>query len=91
MSWDITYLRNSTVRGGFFYLYLFLDVWSRRIVGAEVHETQQSDLATALLKKICRENSLDAEKLVAHSDNGAPHKGVDHARHHASFGHHAVV
>ena len=75
LSWDITYLRSSTVRGGFFFLYLFLDIWSRRIVGAEVHVTQQSELATALLTKICRENELDTEKLVVHSDNGAPMKG----------------
>jgi hypothetical protein len=31
-SWDITYLR-SPVRGMFYYLYLVVDVWSRKIVG----------------------------------------------------------
>lgn len=76
LSWDITYLRSSTVRGGFFYLYLFLDVWSRRIVGAEVHETQQAELAAGLLNKLCMENNLETEKLVVHSDNGAPMKGA---------------
>ena len=35
-SWDITYLMSS-VRGQYFYLYLFLDVYSRKIVGWEVH------------------------------------------------------
>jgi putative transposase len=75
LSWDITYLRSSTVRGGFFYLYLFLDIWSRRIVGAEVHETQQTELAAGLLSKLCIENNLETEKLVVHSDNGAPMKG----------------
>ena len=35
-SWDITYLLSS-LRGRFFYLYLVEDVWSRRIVGFEVH------------------------------------------------------
>jgi transposase InsO family protein len=75
LSWDITYLRSSTVRGGFFYLYLFLDIWSRRIVGAEVHETQQAELAAGLLSKLCIENNLETEKLVVHSDNGAPMKG----------------
>jgi len=75
LSWDITYLRSATVRGSYFYLYLFLDIWSRRIVGAEVHEAQQTELASSLLKKVCRDNHLDAEKLVVHSDNGAPMKG----------------
>ena len=76
LSWDITFMRSSTVRGGFFYLYLFLDVWSRRIVGAEVHETQQADLAANLLDKLCVEHELETEKLVVHSDNGAPMKGA---------------
>jgi transposase InsO family protein len=35
-SWDITYLR-SPIRGQYFYLYLFVDVFSRKAVGAEVH------------------------------------------------------
>jgi len=76
LSWDITYMRSSTVRGGFFYLYLFLDIWSRRILGAEVHETQQADIAARLLDKLCVEHQLETEKLVVHSDNGAPMKGA---------------
>lgn len=76
LSWDITYMRSSTVRGGFFYLYLFLDIWSRRILGAEVHVTQQADLAAKLLDKLCVEHELETEKLVVHSDNGAPMKGA---------------
>ena len=31
-SWDITYL-HSTVKGCYFYLYLFMDIFSRKIVG----------------------------------------------------------
>ena len=34
-SWDITYLA-TTVKGCFFYLYLIMDVYSRKIVGSEV-------------------------------------------------------
>ena len=33
--WDITYLRSS-VRGRFYYLYLVVDLWSRKIMGWEV-------------------------------------------------------
>ena len=75
LSWDITYMRSATVRGSFFYLYIFLDIWSRRIVGAEVHEAQEADLAAGLLARICADNELETEKLVVHSDNGAPMKG----------------
>ena len=38
-SWDITYLP-SPVRGEFYYLYLFMDVWSRRITKAVVHKAE---------------------------------------------------
>jgi putative transposase len=75
LSWDITYLHSSAVRGQFFYLYVFMDIWSRRIVGAEVHETQESELAARLLSKLCSVHELEADKLVVHSDNGAPMKG----------------
>jgi len=44
-SWDITYLK-APVRGMFFYLYLMLDVWSRKIVGWEVHEEECSETKT---------------------------------------------
>ena len=36
-SWDITYLPTS-VRGIWLYLYLVVDVWSRKIVAWDVHE-----------------------------------------------------
>ena len=39
ISWDITYLP-SRVRGQFFFLYLFLDVWSRKILAARVFESE---------------------------------------------------
>lgn len=54
-SWDITYLR-SLVRGQFFYLYLVEDVWSRMIIGWEVHDIECDELAAALVERIRREN-----------------------------------
>jgi transposase InsO family protein len=36
VSWDITYL-TSLVKGQFFYLYLFMDIFSRKIVGWQVY------------------------------------------------------
>jgi transposase InsO family protein len=68
-------MKNATVRGSYFYLYLFIDIWSRRIVAAEVHATQQTELAAQLLIGLCKEHQLEADKLVVHSDNGAPMKG----------------
>ena len=37
--WDITYYP-STVRGQFYYFYLFEDLFSRKIVGYEVYEAE---------------------------------------------------
>lgn len=75
-SWDITYLR-SLVRGQFYYLYLVEDVWSRMIIGWEVHETECNELAAALVERIRRENpGVDLRGWVLHSDNGGPMKGA---------------
>jgi putative transposase len=73
-SWDITWLPGP-VRGTFFYLYLILDVWSRKIVGARVHAEENSRLAAELFAETCRRLGLDPEGLVLHSDNGSPMKG----------------
>ena len=47
-SWEITYLK-SPVRGEFFYLYMVMDVWSRKIVAWAVHSEESSEHASALL------------------------------------------
>jgi transposase InsO family protein len=72
--WDITYLR-SPVDGMFYYLYLFLDVWSRKIVGWAVLEEESNEAAAKLFREICDEHGLDPDGLVLHSDNGGPMKG----------------
>lgn len=74
-SWDITYLR-SPIAGSFFYLYLFLDVWSRKIVGFEVEASESSELASGLLERTCALQNLTARNLAIHSDNGSPMKGA---------------
>ena len=76
LSWDITYLRNAQIRGSYFFLYLYVDVWSRRILGWAVHEEQSSTHASALLRRICQEHGIEADTAVLHQDNGAPMKGA---------------
>ena len=73
-SWDITYLR-SPIRGGFYYLYLVVDVWSRKVVGAAVHDRESSDLAADLIEEVCILHEVDPRGIVLHSDNGGPMKG----------------
>lgn len=74
-SWDITYLP-TPVRGQYHYLYLMLDVWSRKIVGAAVHATEAGELAAALFRTICADAQLDPQGIVLHADNGGPMKGA---------------
>ncbi len=75
--WDITWLPGP-VTGIFFYLYLILDVFSRKVVGWEVHDCERSSLAADLIQKaFWRENlhKIHQQPLILHSDNGSPMKG----------------
>lgn len=74
-SWDITYLPGP-VKGTFFYLYMFIDVWSRRIMKAVVHEAESAEAAAKMFAEACVEHGIAAEQLVLHSDNGGPMKGA---------------
>lgn len=73
-AWDITYLPTA-VRGRFLKLYVVLDVWSRMIVGAEVHEVEDATLAALLIESCCAEQHVSRDQLVLHSDNGSAMKG----------------
>jgi len=73
-SWDITYLKGP-VRGSFLYLYLVVDIFSRRVMGWEVHEMESSEKAAALIRRCWREAGCP-EGMVLHSDNGGPMKGA---------------
>ena len=74
-SWDITYLP-TRVTGHYFYLYLFLDIFSRKIVGWQVYENESSELAGALMRDICLRERIAPGQVVLHSDNGSPMKGA---------------
>ena len=72
--WDITYLPTQ-VRGMFFYLYLFVDIFSRKVVGWQVFDCESAERAAALLEDICRRQGIRAHQVTVHSDNGSPMKG----------------
>lgn len=74
-SWDITFLK-TTVTGIFFYLYLIMDIYSRKIVGFEVHEKQTDKLSALLMERALEAEGIDGKELVLHSDNGGPMKGA---------------
>ena len=72
-SWDITYLC-SDLKGKFYYLYMFLDVWSRVIIGWNIYEKESADNSSELMRKISMNNKVKGVRL--HSDNGSPMKGA---------------
>lgn len=74
-SWDITFLK-SPIAGQFYRLYLVMDIYSRKIVGWEVHEQESADLAAQLIRKACWAEGIARYRLVLHSDNGSPMKGA---------------
>lgn len=74
-SWDITYLPTA-VKGIFLYLYLVMDIYSRKIVGWQVYEEESSALAGELMTDICQRESILPDQVVLHSDNGSPMKGA---------------
>ena len=74
-SWDITYLK-TTVLGQFFYLYLVMDIFSRKIIGYELAAFESSDLAAKMVRRLCLQEAIQKNQLFIHSDNGGPMKGA---------------
>lgn len=72
--WDITWLP-STVKGRFFYWYMVKDIYSRKLVANEVHESECAEHACVLLEKGCLRERTAGRALVLHSDNGHVMKG----------------
>lgn len=74
-SWDITYLP-SPIKGDFYYLYMFMDIFSRKIVGFAVHKQESMEHSSNLITKICAAEEIEQNQLVLHADNGGPMKGA---------------
>lgn len=73
-SWDITWLPME-VKGKYFYWYMVLDIFSRKIVGHEVHEVESAENAALLIRRTTLAERLAGRPLVLHSDNGSAMKG----------------
>lgn len=74
-SWDITYLPTQ-VKGIYLYLYLFMDIFSRKIVGWQIYDAESSELAAEVMRDICEREHIARNQVVLHSDNGSPMKGA---------------
>lgn len=74
-SWDVTYLK-TFVKGMFFYLYMIIDVFSRKIVGWDIHYEDNAENAAILAEITCLIEDIDSGDVVLHSDNGGSQKGA---------------
>lgn len=74
-TWDITYLK-IFVRGQYFFLYLFMDIFSRKIVGYEIHDVEGMGYSSKLVEQICTNEGVKKDQLVLHADNGGSMKGA---------------
>lgn len=74
-SWDITYLP-SCVKGLFFYLYMIIDIYSRKIVGWIVSEHEASETASKFINEACQCEKITRNQVTLHSDNGSPMKAT---------------
>ena len=76
MPWPTHPYLRAPVLGRFYYLYMVEDIFSRKIVGWAVHETESSEHSARLFEQTCAREGISPEQLVLHSDNGGPMKGA---------------
>ena len=74
-TWDIPCMPGP-VAGIFFYLYLIVAIFSRKIVGWEVQDRAAADLAATLIRQAVLSESCITRPVVLHADNGSPMKGA---------------
>ncbi len=69
-SWDITKLKGPH-KWTYYYLYVLLDVWSRKVVGWMVAERESSTLAVELIRQSCKREGISENQLTVHADRGS--------------------
>ena len=68
-SWDITKLKGP-VKWTYFYLYVVLDIYSRKVVGWMLADCESSALAKELIGQTCEKEGIDRDQLTIHADRG---------------------
>lgn len=71
--WDVTWLK-TMVRGQFYYLYMMMDVFSRKITAWEVYEIECGEYASDLLQRGVLAEGCASTLQCLHADNGAIQK-----------------
>ena len=53
-----------------------MDIFSRKVVGWQIYETESSEQASEVIRDICARERIAPNQVVLHSDNGSPMKGA---------------
>jgi len=72
-SWDITKLKGPA-KWTYFYLYVIMDIFSRKVVGWMVADRERSDLACELIEESCVRERVQRDQLTLHADRGSSMK-----------------
>jgi putative transposase len=72
-SWDITKLMGPA-KWNYFYLYVILDIFSRRVVGWCIADVESAALFKPLLQDAITKNLVTPGQLTLHADRGGPMK-----------------
>ena len=69
-TWDISRLRGPVLRC-WFYLYVVLDIFSRKIVAWSIDTIESDKVAKRLIEQACTREGIHADTLTLHSDRGS--------------------
>ena len=72
-SWDITKLMGPT-KWSYFFLYVILDIFSRRVVGWRVADAESATLFRPLFEDAIAKHNVPRGQLALHADRGTPMK-----------------
>jgi putative transposase len=72
-SWDITKLMGPT-KWSYFYLYVILDIFSRRVVGWCIADAESASLFKPLFDDAIAKHDVPPGQLTLHADRGGPMK-----------------
>ena len=72
-SWDITKLMGPA-KWTYFYLYVILDIFSRRVVGWCVADAETAALFKPLFNEAITKHNVPPDQLTLHADRGSPMK-----------------
>ena len=72
---DITYIRTTS---GWRYLAVWIDLYSRRVVGWKLEQRMDADLVIEALNRALGQRQVEPEQLLIHTDQGSQYRATDY-------------